>query len=283
MKIAAILFFTLLFFTACQKEDQKNDQSLKAETFQNVSYSADPAQKMDVYLPAGRNDSTKLIVLVHGGAWLEGDKADFNSFVTTIQKLLPDYAIANINYRLSNATGNHFPTQENDVRTALDFLVQKASAYHISQKIVLLGASAGAHLSLLQAYKYSNPRIKAVVDFFGPTDMVDLYNYSGILPTYQLTLQNLVGGTPSTIPDIYHQSSPINFVSAQSPPTIILHGDMDVLVKISQSQALQNKLQSFGVASQMITYPGQGHDIWPDPIMNDAFSKIVAFLKANVQ
>ncbi len=272
-----------MIFTSCQKEANNNtDQILSAQTVSNVSYGSDAAQKMDVYLPAGRSiDSTKVIVMIHGGAWAEGDKADFNSYVLILQQRLPQYAVVNINYRLATATGNFFPAQENDMKAALDFLMQKSSEYHISQKFVLLGASAGAHMALLQAYKYASPKIKAVVDFFGPSDMVSLYTSSS--PGTQFGLQILLSGTPTTNPSIYQQSSPINFVDAQDPPTIILHGDADAIVNISQSSALKTKLQSFNIVNQMIVYPGLGHDIWPPATMNDAFTKIEAFIKANVQ
>lgn len=210
--ISIILCFTLVI-TSCQKDYQNNNQPLSAQTFNDVAYGNDTAQKMDIYLPANREtDTTKMIILVHGGAWLEGDKKDFNSYVSILKQRLPSYAIANINYRLATVAANHFPTQENDMKAALDFLVQKSNEYRVSQKFVLLGASAGAHMVLLQAYKYSTPKIKAVVSFFGPTDMALLYNSSAA--NAQFAMQILLGGTPLTNPSIYQQSSPINFVDA---------------------------------------------------------------------
>ena len=280
------LFFTLLtviFFSSCQKELSFNETqpSVPAQTFTNVSYGTDPEQTMDVYLPTGRTDATKIIVLVHGGAWIEGDKNELTQYVSSLQQRLPDYAIANINYRLATVAANHFPSQENDMKAALAFLVSKGSEYHISQKFVLLGASAGAHMSLLQAYKNADPKIKAVVDFFGPTDLVALYNTTTD-PTSLFAFQILMGGTPATNPTMFQQSSPVNFVTAQSPPTIILHGDIDAIVPIAQSISLKGKLQTAGVINQMITYSGLDHDFWPADKMNDAFDKIATFLKANV-
>ena len=237
---------------------------------------------MDTYLPAGRQtDTTKMIILVHGGAWIEGDKSDFNSFVTVLKQRLPGYAIANINYRLANTGGNYFPTQENDMKAAINFLVEKTNDYHISQKFVLLGASAGAHMALLQAYKYSTPKIKAVVNFFAPSEMVSLYNSSSL--NTQFGLQLLLGGTPGSNPSMYQQSSPINFIDEQDPPTIIFHGDLDMIVNVSQSTTLKNKLQTSGVKNELTVYPGLGHDVWSPAIMNATSDKIEAFIKANVQ
>jgi len=276
------LFFScIVLLVSCKKNDL--NQNLASQTLTNISYGTDTSEKMDVYLPAGRSaDSTKLMVLVHGGAWISGDKSDFASFIPVIQQRFPGYAIANINYRLATVTSNHFPTQENDMKTAINFLLHKSSDYHISQKLILLGASAGAHMALLQAYKYSSPKILAVVDFFGPTDMVDLYNFYSSNVSDQALFQLLMNGTPTSNASLYAQSSPLSFVTAQSCPTIIFHGTADVVVPISESISLKNKLGSFGVANQMTSYDNVGHELWPDNILNDAYNKMEQFIKTNV-
>jgi acetyl esterase/lipase len=283
MKQFTLFFFFFSALVSCNKKDAVTDPASIAQTFTNVSYGNDAAQKMDVYLPAGRTtDTTKLIILVHGGAWSTGDKSDFASYISTLQQRLPGYAIANINYRLATSIANHFPTQEDDMKSATNFLIQKSGDYHISQKFVLLGASSGAHMALLQAYKYSSPRIQAVVDFFGPTDMEGLYNFYPAGSINQFAFQLLMNGTPANNSISYSQSSPINYVSVLSSPTIIFHGTNDDIVPIAQSVALKNKLTGFGVANQMTSYSGVGHEVWPMAIMNDAFDKIGVFLKANV-
>lgn len=158
--VSLLLFAGLTVISSCKK-DHVPDQ-------REVSYGNDPQQKMDVYLPADRSESsTKVLILVHGGAWVEGDKADFNSFIQAIQQRLPDYAIFNINYRLVKNGSNLFPAQEEDLKKAIEFVYSKRSEYHISDKFVYLGASAGAHLALLVGFKYTSPvRPKAVVWFF---------------------------------------------------------------------------------------------------------------------
>ena len=92
-----------------------------------------------------------------------------------------------------------------------------------------------------------------------------------------------MGGTPVSNPNLYEQSSPIRFVTATSPPTILFHGALDNLVNVSQAMLLKNKLESLGVSNQLVIYPNEGHGLWPDPIMNDVYSKIETFIKANVQ
>jgi acetyl esterase/lipase len=283
-----LLFITTasIIIISCKKSssDTNNTNPAVAQSYSNVSYGIDAAQKMDVFLPANRSSaSTKAMIIIHGGAWSSGDKADLNAFIDTLKRRMPDYAIFNINYRLATGTANFFPTQENDVKAAIEFIYSKRSEYLISDKFVLNGQSAGGHLALLHAYKYTTPvKIKAVIDFFGPSDMVDLYNNPGLVPAATIAL--IVGATPTSNPTLYQQSSPINFVNAQSCPTIILQGGADLLVNATtQSLALKNKLVTAGAVNQYVFYPTGGHGDWNAATYTDAFNNVQAFLAANVQ
>jgi len=274
-----LILFTLVF-SSCKKDDSP-EQDVPV-TMLNVSYGTNAQQKMDVYLPATRNTTTtKVMIMIHGGGWNTGDKADFNEYVDSLKKREPSYAIFNINYRLAN-TPDLFPAQEQDVKAAVEFIYNQRQEYKISDKFVLVGASAGAHLALLQGYKYSTPiKPKAIIDFFGPTDLLDLYNNPSN-PLVQPTLLSVTGGTPTTNNTLYTQSSPINFVSAQSPPTMILHGGADIIVSLSQSIQLNNKLTIAGVSRDYIFYPTEGHG-WIGANLSDSFNRILAFLAAYVQ
>ncbi|HEV8269803.1 MAG TPA: alpha/beta hydrolase [Chitinophagaceae bacterium] len=274
-----LLIIIITVISSCKKnDDTEQDTSV---TMLNVSYGTNAQQKMDVYLPANRNTTnTKVIIMIHGGGWNTGDKADFNEYVDSLKKREPSYAIFNINYRLAN-TPDIFPAQELDVKAAVEFIYNKRSEYLISDKFALIGASAGAHLALLQGYKYSTPvKPKAIIDFFGPADLVALYN-NPPNPLVQPQLLAVIGGTPTTNNTLYTQSSPINFVSAQSPPTMILHGGIDIVVSPSQSVALDTKLFISAVTHQYIFYPTEGHG-WVGANLTDSFNKIQAFLAANV-
>lgn len=222
-----------------------------------------------------------MIILIHGGAWIEGDKNDFAGYITTLKQRLPGYAIFNINYRLAINNQNPFPAQEMDVKQAIEFIYNKTGEYAVSKNFALLGASAGGHLALLQAYKYETPvKIKVVIDFFGPTDLIGMYNASPN-PLIKPLLESVTGGTPSTHNEIYLQSSPINFISAQTPPTLILQGGMDPLVNASQSIILRDQLQQANVLHQYVFYPMEGHG-WTGANLTDSFEKIEAFLKAHM-
>ena len=279
-RIYPLIILSIILFTSCQKGTDGNADDMSV-SMTNVAYGSNAQQKMDVYLPAGRSASTtKVMIMIHGGGWNTGDKSDFNAYVDTLKKREPTWAIFNINYRLANVP-DIFPSQEQDVKAAVEFIYNKRNEYRISDKFVLLGGSAGAHLALLQGYKYSTPvKAKAVVDFFGPTDLVDLYN-NPPNPLVQPLLFSVTGASPTTNNAIYTQSSPNTFVTSQSPPTILFHGGIDIVVSPSQSIFLNSKLQTAGVIHQYHFYPTEGHG-WVGANLSDSFNKIQAFLAANV-
>ena len=267
--------------SSCQKgagNAQATTDYTVAETKFNVAYGSDSMQRMDIYLPAGRSEKdTRSVVLIHGGGWNAGSKNDFASYIDMLRKRFPDFAIFNIDYRL--ATSNTiFPTQENDVKAAIDFIAANASNYGVNKnEMALLGASAGAHLALLQAYKYNDVKIKAVIDFFGPTDLTVMYNqpWHSMIP---YLLQMLTGTTPAANPKVYQQSSPASFINAHSAPTLILQGGSDPIVDASQSRLIKDKLEKAGVEHELVIYPRERHG-WYGANLKDSFDRIEAFLK----
>lgn len=280
MRKLLILLTVAIGFVACKKE---KDQGPVYETITNVAYGADAKQVMDLYLPAdGHAGATKLMVLIHGGAWADGDKADFNVYIDELKRRLPGYAFANINYRLFSLNGQHkFPAQEEDVRAAVNFLLSRSDEYKISKTFVLLGASAGGHLALLQGYKYRQEAAPAaIVSFFGPADLIHLYNNppQAALPGL---LAVIVGGTPAQNAALYEASSPIHFVSAESAHTLLLQGGKDNLVPPAQSTRLVDKLNDAGVYNEYVYYPEEGHS-WTGANLEDSFNKIEKFIRQHV-
>jgi len=248
----------------------------------NVPYGADPVQTLDIYLPANRSVSTtKILVIIHGGGFTSGSKSQLTAYIQPIQKRLAGYAIFNISYRQATTHDTLFPTQENDVKAALQFIINNSEKYRVSKNVILLGVSAGGMLALLQGYKYTEPVIpKAIISFFGPTDLLDLYTHSSN-PLVPLTLMQVTGKTPAEDTLVYTDSSPINFVSANSPPTILFQGGKDPLVNTQQQTMLRAKLTNAGVINQYVLYPNEGHG-WQGANLNDSFNKIEAFLNENV-
>jgi acetyl esterase/lipase len=285
-KIFYPVILSLLLLASCQKDPTGNKNTTDASTRLNLAYGPDVKQVMDAYLPANRTvAATKIIVLIHGGSWISGDKTDLQPYIDSLKKRLPGYAIFNLNYRLSAMPLNIFPTQENDIKAALGFIYNNAANYLISDKYVLLGTSAGGHLALLQGYKYTLPFIpKVIVSFSGPTDLIQMYNSpvgGNLIITAGLTAA--IGTTPSKDSLLYARSSPINFISAVSPPTIFFQGGVDPLVSPIQAQEAHALLNEAGVANQYVFYPTAAHiGSWNNATMFDAFNKMQAFIEANV-
>jgi acetyl esterase/lipase len=283
MKTLPALILSMSILTSCDSSTQSvAPLSLSSShTLTDLSYGADSAQRMDVYLPAGRSvQATKSLVLIHGGGWNGGSKTDFASHIAAFRKRMPHYAIFNLEYRLAT-NGTVFPAQENDIRAALDFIAGGAPRFGINpQQLVLVGASAGGHLALLQAYKYGSPRIAAVIDFFGPTDLLAMYEHPWH-PLVPIALQMITGTTPAANRELYRRSSPLAFVTGSAPPTLILHGGQDPVVDISQSRSLAARLNSLGVPHELVVYPGERHG-WYGRTLDRSFDAIETFLRTRL-
>ena len=198
---------------------------------------------------------------------------------------MPAYAIFNINYRLSAFPNNVFPTQENDVKAALTFITGNAASYLISGKYALVGVSAGAHLAMLQGFKYTNPITpKVIASFSGPSDLIEMYNNpAGGITLISDAVAAAVGATPAQDSLLYATSSPVNYITSTSPATIVFQGGVDPLVSVTQAVEVQSKLTSSNVTNQYVFYPTAAHiGTWDNATMFDAFNKLQAFLAANV-
>ena len=258
-------FFAVVLLQGCSStDDPLPDGPLMAMELTNEAYGTDTRQVMDVFLPAGRTlEDTPTLIYIHGGAWIDGSKEEFLEFRTAFEQALPDFAFVAINYRLYNfiTDSNGFPTQENDVIAAVEYVLENQLEWNISDEIFLAGASAGGHLALLHAYKHQEiGNIQAVMALFPPTELESLHSFNFVT---QSGLTALLGGTPESNPDAYFQSSPVNFVSSSTVPSIFFHGTEDTVVPISQSDLLAAELTGAGVNFQYEIIEGQGHGFTP--------------------
>lgn len=257
--ILSSFFIFLIVFACSEREDPILDTNIAIE-LTNQSYGNHPRQVFDIFLPANRNkSSTRLFVWVHGGGWIDGSKDEFREFKPWLEAVQEDYAYASINYRLFDllTASNRFPNQEEDVKLAMDYFKSQLDQWNISDQVILAGASAGGHLVLLHSYK-NNPDkfVKTVVAFFPPTDLLEFRSFN---VTTRFLLDNLMGGPPDQSQSLYESSSPVNFVTNTSIPTVLFHGDQDVVVPISQSEILESLMKEKSVSHLIKYIPGQGH------------------------
>lgn len=251
----------ILILSACTIDSEPD--FLSAKELLNESYGIDFKQNMDVYLPAGRTQSeTPLLIYIHGGGWIDGDKSEFQQVKPILESQFPGYAFASLNYRLYDfATGkNGIVEQEKDIIRALEYIESKLAVWNISDDFVISGVSAGGHLALLHAYKNNTSDLKAAVVFFPPTELSELYKFNNFTA---LGLTALLGGTPTTASKTYLETSPISYIDSKDIPTIFFHGDQDTVVPLSQSQLLEQKLKSEKVRHQFTVVRGQGHGFTP--------------------
>jgi acetyl esterase/lipase len=255
-----------------------NPANLKpALTLTDVAYGADPLQKLDIYLPAGRDNSqTRLIVLIHGGQWSSGDKSQMQYFINSLRHRLPEYAFASVNYRLAQ-NGNHvFPAQEEDVNRAINFLINMADSFSIARKFVLMGESAGGHLALLQAYKNYKTAIKVVIALHAPSDLTEMY-INPYNPENRTVLETATGTTPFLNFSLYYQSSPANYINAGKPAGLLFHGTSDGFLNPQQSLNLKLLLQSNNILCSLVLLPNEQHG-FTEAGLQRVFDETKAFL-----
>ena len=292
MRIRSLLgiFLSLWLALACSSDEQTNvgpdtqqqDDTalpLEAAISIDVPYGDDPQQKYDLYLPAGRSSSkTKVVVLIHGGGWVSGDKSDMEEFVDLIRAQLPDYAVVNLNYVLADVTTPAFPNQFLDVKAALEQIKQQAGDLQILPEFALIGTSAGAHISLMMDYVYDNDDlVKMVCSIVGPTDFTDpFYSES---PEYQILLNALVDESAYAAGTDYAQAtSPVFQVTSNSAPTIMFYGNEDPLVPISNGTNLELALASNSVSHSFTIYEGGHGDDWSQENYDNLQQQLIDYL-----
>jgi acetyl esterase/lipase len=238
--------------------------------------------KMDLYYPQQMIAPAPLVLYVHGGSWISGDKSDGTGLLFFPQLRARSYILAAINYRLSPTY--QFPAHIEDVRCAMRYLRANAATYNLDpDRIGAIGGSAGGHLvSLLglagddigwqpaayrEAYADQSSRVQAVVDMFGPSDLVRLTQPDS-------RVRNLVFGASEGDDHLLQIYSPVTYISSESPPFLILQGDKDETVPEEQSQILYDQLTAAGVPATLVIVKNAGHGFVPtggelDPSLNE--------------
>ncbi|WP_448269017.1 alpha/beta hydrolase [Nostoc sp. DSM 114159] len=202
--------------------------------------------KMEVYQPpeVGKYPA---VVVIYGGAWQYGNthaNTEFNQYIAN-----HGYTVFAIDYR--HAPKYQFPSQLDDVRTALNFIRKHATEYEAdSERMILLGRSAGAHLAMLAAYQPDAPPIRAVVNYYGPVDLTEGYktppNPDPI--NSRAVLKAFLGGSLEELPNRYQIASPINYLTHPLPPTLLIYGSRDHLVQARFGRQMYERLHDSNTA-----------------------------------
>ena len=211
------------------------------------------------------------VIVIHEGSWSGGVKSDFATYDRWLAA--GGRVVFDVEYRLANST-QHFPAQLIDIKCAIAWVKNHAAQYHVDpERLALLGRSAGGQLALLAAYTADDPTlqpgscqtqdtsVRAVISFYGPTDLAWDYTHPGRPDVIDTThvLENYLGESPTSAPQVYASASPIEHISAQAPPTLFLHGGHDQLVRAENVERIIPKLAAAGVETTYVYLPWANH------------------------
>lgn len=198
------------------------------------------------------------IISIYGGAWQRGspDSDDtFNRYIAA-----QGYVVWSIDYR--HAPAYQFPTQLEDVRSALSYIKEHAASNETDlDRVAVIGRSAGAQLAMLAAYTPTPFPIRAVVDYYGPVDLTAGY-YDPPTPDpieSKSVLRDFLGGTPQQFAELYRQASPLNTVKPDLPASLLIYGGKDHIIEAKFGKRLAQKLNAQGNRAVFIKIPWADH------------------------
>ncbi len=226
--------------------------------------------RLDLYLPTNTPRPLPVILWTHGGGWARGDKTNGPAFPFATN----GYAVAAMNYRFSQQAT--FPAQIHDCKAAVRWLRANAKKYGLdAEHIGAWGASAGGHLAALLGTTGGvkdlegpggnadqSSRVQAAVDWYGPTDF--------LTAGAKDTRSNLLGGDPQQNQEKARKASPTTYVSKDAAPFLIMHGDEDKTVPISQSETFAAALKKAGADVTYVVVKGGKHG---GPLFTNAQSR----------
>lgn len=233
--------------------------------------------RMDLYTNPKSEIPTPVVINIHGGGWNHGVKESQSGYGSFFKN---GYAVANVEYRLVGVAPA--PAAIEDVRCALIYLYTHAKELNIdTNKIVVMGGSSGGHLALMAGLlandkkfdtncKYDGDiKVAAIIDKYGVTDLVPLSKWKSAKNWLGKGFENQ---------KFIESVSPLYYVTKNSPPVYIVHGDADPIVPYDQSVSLYEKLKSNGVKSKFLTIEGGNHGKFTKEEKSDMSKDMWSFL-----
>ena len=228
---------------------------------------------VNVYRPR-RTGRFPILVQIYGGAWQRGNPDSFANFAEWMAE--HGYVVFAIDHR--HAPRWKWPAQLDDVRQALAWIRDHAAAYDAdTSRVALIGRSSGGHLALMAAYTPGPLRVSAVISYYGPTDLVDAYfnpPHPDPLGIRELEV-DLLGGTPTTMPDRYREASPITYATHRLPATLLVYGGRDHTVEPRYGERLGQRLTGSGTAAVFLEIPWAEHAF--DEVFNGPSSQLALY------
>lgn len=239
---------------------------------------------LDLYTPENLTGPVPGVIFIHGGGWRSGKRQDYKFYTTRFAK--HGYVVATVTYRLREAGA--FPNCVEDVKCAVRWMRANAEKLNVDpNRIAVIGGSAGGHLSMMAGYSSDvaefegtggnagvSSAVQAVIDIYGPADFTLPANRDHPL------LTGFLQGTYEEIPDKFVKASPATYLDPKDPPTLIIHGTIDSLVPVEQSDKLAEKLTELGIMHWYDRIDGWPHamDI-ANPVNQRVEQVSIAFLE----
>ena len=220
--------------------------------------------RLSLYQAKEKAGTQPIVIMVHGGAWYRGNKEQLPAVDRYLAR--QRYAVASVNYR--HAPKFKSPAAVEDVFRAIAFLQTNAARWQLDPtRIVLIGRSAGGQIALSAAYAGREPAMRGVVGFYPPADLVLGYDEPSrrwVLDSRKV-LEDFLGGSPNDKPEAYVAASPINFINPATPPTLLIHGQLDPIVWPNQCERLAARLQQAGRPYLYLALPWATHGCEANP------------------
>lgn len=241
----------------------------------DLSYGTHERQVVDLFIPDDASGDLGLVLFIHGGAWIAGDKESYEGGMEYGATEL-GIATASVNYRYISDDVDLLDVLD-DIDAALTAIKDKGNEVGVNiNKVLLTGDSAGGHLSLLYAYAKKNTAPVtpvAVISNSGPTDLYDdNFYHNNVLGDETVVCdllskacgQRFTYDTKESAKTALYSVSPIAYVSADCVPTVINHGTADTIVPFSNAVTLDALLTQYGVEHVLNVYDGADHDLGKD-------------------
>ena len=263
--IGLLLGISLL--SGCQFWDQVKPESnyiddpvVDYDYYKDLAFGSNDKVKLDIYKPVSLNGHVaEVVILLHGGGWTSGDKSFLKPTVDMLLKQGKNLAIVNMNYRLESTGGDLLSLQLADLQNVIRFLITNADKYNIrTDNYRIVGFSAGGHIALTYAYRTTETTIKSVVAISAPTELSikELLDKS-LWPKVEI----LIGKKYGDSTDLFKKASPFHLASFNSPRTLLIYGQKDVLVSSQQGELLARKLKLMHVPCKFHVLSGETHEL----------------------
>jgi acetyl esterase/lipase len=244
----------------------------------DVTYSTLPGFRpmvVDIYMPAKKGGAKPLILYIHGGGWQAGHtrhSGALANFPAVLAQLASEgFVVASLEYRLSGEAP--FPAQLQDTRAAIRFLKANASQYGIDPaRTGVWGGSAGGHLAALTALSCGDTAVdpapapkgsecvQAAATWYGVFDFAPMLAHAAGNIALNPAETSLLRCTPKTCSEQAVKAvSPVGYIDAKDPPFLLIHGDKDAVVPVSQSIEAEAKMRAAGMSVDAIYIAGVDH------------------------